>query len=69
MMTGNFLQARYQQTVYFLLQTKDSGSSFSKIDPNQIDLLEYPTVAKVPWTHATLRPGDCIYIPAGRVLQ
>ena len=51
--------------IFFNFQNEYSGSGFSKIDPNKINLLEYPNVAKVPWTYATLMPGDCIYIPAG----
>jgi len=51
------------------LQNEYSGSGFSEIDPNKINLLEYPNVAKVPWTYATLMPGDCIYIPAGIIIQ
>ena len=50
---------------FFLMQNEYSGSGFSEIDPNKINLQEYPNVAKVPWTYATLTPGDCIYIPAG----
>ena len=47
------------------MQNEYSGSGFSEIDPNNINLMEYPNVANVPWTYATLTPGDCIYIPAG----
>ena len=47
------------------LQNEYSGSGFSEIDPNKINLLEHPNVANVPWTYAKLTPGDCIYIPAG----
>lgn len=49
-----------------LFQEQYSGSAFSGIDPNKIDLMEFPKVSRVPWTYTTLRPGDCIYIPAGR---
>ena len=54
-------------TFYLLFQNEFSGSGFSEIDPNKINLLEHPNMAKVPWTYATLRPGDCIYIPAGEM--
>lgn len=52
-----------------LSQDENSGSSFSGIDPNEIDLMAHPNVGKVPWTYATLRPGDCIYIPAEYIHQ
>ena len=47
------------------LQKQFSGSGFSSMDPDSVDLLKYPDVAKVQWTYATLYPGDCIYIPSG----
>ena len=54
---------------FFFFQKEYSGSSFSGIDPNNVDLVKFPHVAKVPWTYATLSPGDCIYIPAGKKYQ
>ncbi|XP_078591174.1 lysine-specific demethylase 8-like [Branchiostoma floridae x Branchiostoma japonicum] len=42
-----------------------SGSSFSHLDMDRIDLLTNPQVSEVPWTWATLLPGDCIFLPAG----
>ena len=51
--------------LYLDLQGRFSGSGYSEIDPNKINLHDYPNVAKVPWTYATVLPGDCIYIPSG----
>ena len=42
-----------------------SGSGFSSLDPDSVDLMKYPEIAKVQWTYASLYPGDCIYIPSG----
>lgn len=32
-----------------------------------VDLNLYPDVPKVEWTYSTLEPGDCIFIPSGKV--
>ena len=34
-----------------------SSSSF------QVDLLQYPQVARIPWEHATVSAGDCVFVP------
>ena len=54
---------------FYNFQNQHSGSGFSEIDPNRINLFEHPNVANVPWTYATLLPGDCIYIPAGKAIR
>lgn len=63
------IEKKYYSDLYFLEKNEYSGSGFSEIDPNKINLLEYPNVAKVPWTYATLMSGDCIYIPAEYIHQ
>lgn len=63
------IERKYAEDLYFFEMKEYSGSSFSGIDPNSVDLVEFPHVAKVPWTYATLRPGDCIYIPAEYIHQ
>lgn len=63
------IEEKYYGDLYFFEKKPDSGSSFSGIDPNKIDLKKYPNVANVPWTYATLMPGDCIYIPAEYIHQ
>ncbi|RDD46653.1 Lysine-specific demethylase 8 [Trichoplax sp. H2] len=46
-----------------------SGSGYSKINVNKVDMNLYPLLKRVPWTYATLRAGDCIYIPGGYIHQ
>ena len=33
-----------------------------------VDLNLYPDVPKVEWTYSTLEPGDCIFIPSGKLM-
>lgn len=63
------IEKKYYTDLYFIEQKQYSGSAFSEIDPNKIDLMKFPNVSRVPWTYATLRPGDCIYIPAEYIHQ
>ncbi|XP_070548084.1 uncharacterized protein [Ptychodera flava] len=51
------------------VENKWSGSGFSTLDMDMINMFENPGVGKVPWTWATLRRGDCIYLPAGYLHQ
>lgn len=37
------------------------------MDMDQVNVFKNPEVAQTPWTFATLKPGDCIYVPAGEV--
>ena len=51
----------------FVFQPPQFGSGFSSINPDVVDLNLYPGVSKVEWTYSTLEPGDCIFIPSGKV--
>lgn len=51
----------------FVFQPPEFGSGFSSINPDVVDLNLYPDVSKVEWTYSTLEPGDCIFIPSGKV--
>ena len=55
---------RYTHFLDFL-QDPSVGSGFSFLDPDSIDMKKFPRIAKVPWTYASLYPGDCIFIPSG----
>ena len=50
-----------------ILQNPFTGAGYSKMDVDQINVYQYPNVGKAQWTWATLNPGDCIYVPAGRL--
>ncbi|XP_065174902.1 bifunctional peptidase and (3S)-lysyl hydroxylase Jmjd7-like [Sycon ciliatum] len=59
---------KYQAQLYMASQTIN-GSGYSLIDPDSVDLMQYPLAAGVPWTWATLAPGDCIFLPGGYLHQ
>ncbi|XP_066294679.1 bifunctional peptidase and (3S)-lysyl hydroxylase Jmjd7-like [Branchiostoma lanceolatum] len=45
-----------------LADNKKSGSGFTHMNVDKVDLVKNPEVSEVPWTWATLQPGDCIFI-------
>lgn len=55
--------------LYFKQKDPSVGSGFSFLDPDSIDMLKFPRIAKVPWTWAKLYPGDCIFIPSVYIHQ
>eukprot|EP00794_Sanderia_malayensis_P012073 gene12073-13317_t len=55
--------------LYMSKKPVTAGSGFSPLSPDRIDLKKYPNYAKVPWYHATIYPGDCVYIPAISIHQ
>ncbi|XP_019622008.1 PREDICTED: lysine-specific demethylase 8-like [Branchiostoma belcheri] len=48
---------------------KFSGSGYSTMNMDMINVFTNPHISKIPWTWATLRPGDCIFIPSGYFYQ
>ena len=46
-------------------QPPQFGSGFSMVNPDVVDLNQFPDIPKVEWRYSTLEPGDCIYIPSG----
>ncbi|XP_077985861.1 bifunctional peptidase and (3S)-lysyl hydroxylase Jmjd7-like [Glandiceps talaboti] len=58
------INPKYGDYLDMVDKNKWSGSGFSTMDIDMINVFKNPDVVKAPWTWATLRPGDCIYIPA-----
>mmetsp|Transcript_32351 Transcript_32351/g.84680 ORF Transcript_32351/g.84680 Transcript_32351/m.84680 type:complete len:559 (-) Transcript_32351:163-1839(-) len=50
-------------------QPSSSGSDFSDIDPDRVDLTRFDKVRDIPWQHAVAGPGDCVYLPFRHVHQ
>lgn len=46
-----------------------NSAGFSLLDPQSVDLIAYPDVAGVRWANATVRPGDCLYVPGSHLHQ
>ena len=50
----------------FVLQTAHPGAGHSEFDMDMISMMNnMKTAAEAPWYWAIVKPGDCIYIPAG----
>jgi len=45
--------------------SKAYGEYFGEIDTDNVDLDRFPKWTSVPWFHAELNAGDCIYMPPG----
>jgi len=48
---------------------KMAGTGYSKIDSEMVNTYKYPQIGKTGWKWTTLKPGDCIFIPAGHLHQ
>lgn len=46
-----------------------AGGGYSKLDVERINMFKFKGVAQTPWTWATLKPGDCMFVPAGYLHQ
>ena len=46
-----------------------AGTGYSKIDSEMVNTYKYPQIGKTGWKWTTLKPGDCIFIPAGNILE
>ncbi|XP_064652231.1 uncharacterized protein LOC135502945 isoform X2 [Lineus longissimus] len=42
-----------------------TGSSHSAMNTEMVNMYKYEKAAIAPWEWATLRPGDCVFVPAG----
>nr|XP_006815947.1 PREDICTED: uncharacterized protein LOC100371409 [Saccoglossus kowalevskii] len=63
------IHPKYQDYLDMVKKASYSGSSYSTMDMDMINMYKNPNIAKVPWTWATIRPGDCVYLPAGYLHQ
>ncbi|XP_022093115.1 uncharacterized protein LOC110980592 [Acanthaster planci] len=63
------IDPKYSKELEITEEHHMTGSGYSKLDVDMINLFEHQDVGKVPWRWSTLKPGDCIYIPAGYLHQ
>ena len=52
-----------------MLQHPHPGAGYSQIDMDMVNMFKYRQVAEIPWKWATLKPGDCIYVPASEYIH
>ncbi|XP_039274677.2 bifunctional peptidase and (3S)-lysyl hydroxylase Jmjd7-like [Styela clava] len=38
---------------------------YGAMDCRKVDMLKYPIIQELPWHHAFLEPGDCLFVPWG----
>lgn len=66
MINNNFTT---KTNLYFKYKDPGVGSGFSFLDPDSIDMHKFKKIYNVPWTYASLYPGDCIFIPSVYIHQ
>ncbi|KAI0222815.1 Fibrinogen-like protein 1 [Lamellibrachia satsuma] len=63
------IQPKYKDKLAFHSENAYPEAGSSEIDMDRINMFKYKSVSDVPWSWSTLWSGDCIYIPAGHLLQ
>lgn len=58
------VQSKYKSEFDFKHEYPTSASGHSTLNINRINMFKYEGVANVPWKYASVRKGDCIFIPA-----
>lgn len=41
---------------------------YSYVDVDAVDLLKYPKIKDVRYSKVTMKAGDCIFVPGGKLL-
>ncbi|XP_071958879.1 jmjC domain-containing protein E-like [Antedon mediterranea] len=60
-----FIHPKYSKFLEIANKSPDSGSGYSQIDVEMINMFKYSGFSKVPWQWTTIWPGDCVFIPSG----
>ena len=63
------VEYKYEKSIYKAWEPEREIGGYSRIHPEQVDLLKYPKVATVPWMFTTLNGGDCLYLPGSMYHQ
>ena len=53
---------------FTILQYPNSGAGSSPMDMDMLNVYRHKAIAETPWTWATLLQGDCMFVPAGKVV-
>jgi hypothetical protein len=52
--------------LFIIFQDDFTGSSHSAMDTEMVNMYKYEKAGTMPWEWATIRPGDCVFVPAGK---
>ncbi|ESN91780.1 hypothetical protein HELRODRAFT_165856 [Helobdella robusta] len=63
------IEQNYKHVFKFIEKEHYHGAGYSDIDMDQINMFKDREIGNVPWRWSTLRPGDCIFVPAGYLHQ
>lgn len=63
------IDAKHKDSLAYHDKEPYEGAGYSEMDTDRINMFQYKKVSEVPWIWSTLRPGDCIFVPAGYLHQ
>ncbi|XP_071499211.1 uncharacterized protein [Diadema antillarum] len=59
------IEPKYEKWLYKTWEPKREQGGNSQVEPDSVDLLKYPDIAKIRWSNITINAGDCLFIPKG----
>ncbi|CAD5119390.1 DgyrCDS8004 [Dimorphilus gyrociliatus] len=63
------IEEKYKEMLQYVNKEPHHGAGYSNLDVDMINMFKNKDIKKVPWTWATLRAGDCVFIPARYIHQ
>lgn len=64
-----FIDPKFKGLFHYEEKEWLQGAGHSPLNMDQINMFQHPEMADVPWRWAIIRPGDCIFVPAGLLHQ
>lgn len=58
---------KYEAMIYKAEESEYEIGGFSLIDVHSVDLVKYPLLKDVPWSHVIIHPGDCLFLPKSKL--
>ncbi|XP_074656672.1 uncharacterized protein LOC141909890 [Tubulanus polymorphus] len=64
-----FIDPIYKDKFHMKERSPKSGSGYSTLDLEMVNMFKQADIADVPWVYTSIRKGDCVFIPAGVLHQ
>uniref|UniRef100_A0A0B7A0M6 JmjC domain-containing protein n=1 Tax=Arion vulgaris TaxID=1028688 RepID=A0A0B7A0M6_9EUPU len=61
------IEVAHKQSLPYANYYTNSLSGYSDMDTDRVNAFEFKNILRVPWTWSTLKPGDCLFVPAGYI--
>ncbi|KAK3087063.1 hypothetical protein FSP39_001162 [Pinctada imbricata] len=63
------IDEKYKNNFDFKEKYFHAGAGHSPLNMDMVNMFKYSNIKHTPWNHATLRQGDCLFLPAGYLHQ